>query len=58
LPGDDLWLNAGITLAQLARRRALLADLIAAGVAHLLDQLTADENDESEDSTLAGRRQS
>jgi hypothetical protein len=40
---------------QIARRGALLADLIAAGVAHLLDeQLTA--HDEPEDDASAGRR--
>jgi hypothetical protein len=51
---DDLWLDAGVKLQRLARRRALLADLIAAGVAHMLDELLTAENPQDGSSADGG----
>jgi hypothetical protein len=52
---DDLWVNAGLKLQQLAQRRALLADLLAVGVTQMLDELLA-AHDEPEDDASADRR--
>jgi hypothetical protein len=52
---DDLWLNAGLKLQELARRHELLANLIAAGVERIIDGLlTADNQSESRSSGDGG----